>query len=67
MHTLDTPQAASWRRDLRLLLGIAGMLAGYVVAGGRVRRLYRRKQRRGEVLFLDEEGPTRHREAPLAR
>jgi hypothetical protein len=41
------------------------MLYGYFVVGGRLRREYRRRQRRGEVLWLDEAGPTRHREEPL--
>jgi hypothetical protein len=68
MRTLDTRGGSSpWRRDLRLLLDLAAMLAIYWTAGARLRHRYRKKQARGETLFVDEEGPSRHREAPLAR
>jgi hypothetical protein len=68
MRTLETaPRANAWRRDLRLLWSMAGMLAVYWVAGGRLRRRYRRKEARGETFWVDEEGPTGHREAPLRR
>ena len=68
MRTLDSAQAERpWQRDLGLLWRMARMLVGYWVVGGRLRRLYRGKQARGETLWVDEEGPTRHREAPLRR
>ena len=41
-------------RDLRVLRRMLGLLWGYFVVGAPVRRRYRRAQRRGEVLFLDE-------------
>jgi hypothetical protein len=66
MHTLDAARGESaLTRDLKLLRRMWGMLLGYFVAGGRLRREYRRRERRGEVLWLDEAGPTRHREEPL--
>ena len=68
MRTLDTaPQQSPWRRDLSLLFRIAGMLLGYWLVGGRMRRRYRKKEARGETFFVDEEGPTSHREAPPRR
>jgi hypothetical protein len=66
MHTLDGPRDESrLMRDLKLLGRMAAMLFGYCVPGGRIRREYRRRERRGETLWLDEAGPPRHREAPL--
>jgi hypothetical protein len=44
---------------------MAAMLYGYFAAGGRLRREYRRRERRGETFWVDEAGPTRHREEPL--
>lgn len=68
MRTLQAaPFTTRVRRDLSLLWRIAGMVTEYVVAGGRLRREYRRRQARGEVLWLDAAGPTRHREEPLRR
>jgi hypothetical protein len=68
MRTLQaTPFTTRVRRDLALLWRIAGMVMEYVVAGGRLRREYRRRQARGEVYWLDASGPTRHREEPLRR
>jgi hypothetical protein len=68
MRTLDTrDQPIAWRRDLRLLKDLAAMLWIYWTTGARLRRAYRRKQARGETFWLDEEGSTRHREAPLER
>jgi hypothetical protein len=61
----STGATASLMRDLRLLFQIASMILDYWLAGGRLRREYRRREARGEVLWLDEVGPTRHREAPL--
>ena len=68
MRTLPSaPSASGFRRDLALLRRIAGMLVQYLLAGGRLRREYRRKQARGEVYWVDAAGPTRHREEPLRR
>jgi len=68
MRTLATPQnARPWRRDLKLLVQIARMLFGYVVAGGLLRRRYRALEARGQTFWLDEEGPREHREAALRR
>jgi hypothetical protein len=67
MRTLQAAPATTLRRDLGLLWRIAGMVLEYVVAGGRLRREYRRREARGEVLWVDAAGPTRHREEPLRR
>ena len=68
MRTLVTaPMAGGWRRDLRLLLDLAVMLGVYWTVGARLRRRYRRKQARGETFWVDEEGPSLHREARLRR
>jgi hypothetical protein len=66
MRTLSSTGATeSLKRDLVLLWRIAAMVLDYWLAGGRLRREYRRREARGEVLWLDEVGPTRHREAPM--
>jgi hypothetical protein len=66
MRTLPTPRAdRSVRRDLDLLVQMARMLVGYIVTGGRLRRRYRALERRGGILYVDEEGPHEHREAAL--
>ena len=68
MRTLQAPpHRISWRRDAALLARIAWMLVGYLVVGGRIRRRYRALEARGGVFWVDEEGPTEHREAPLRR
>jgi len=68
MRTLVTPPTTGrLRRDLRLLADLGAMLFGYWIVGGALRRRYRRKEARGETFWVDEEGPTRHREAPIAR
>jgi hypothetical protein len=68
MRTLDTRNPVrGWRRDLRLLADLAAMLWVYWTTGARLRRAYRRAQLRGETFWIDEQGPTRHREAPLGR
>ena len=68
MRTLDTKGSASgWRRELRLLVDLAAMLAIYWTVGARLRHRYRKKQARGETLWLDEEDASQHREEPLAR
>lgn len=67
MRTLVTPPTPGrLRRDLRLVADLAAMLFGYWIVGGSLRRRYRRKQARGETFWVDEEGPSAHREAPLA-
>lgn len=68
LRTLDSRgAAASWRRDLALLRRMAGMLLQYWTAGARLRRAYRRCEARGEILWVDAEGPTQHREEGLRR
>ena len=63
MRTLDSREHSSpLRRDLKLLGRMAGMLAAYWTAGLRLRRAYRRCEARGEVLWLDENQRTRHRD-----
>jgi len=62
--TAAGPTRSLWR-DVRLLQRIASMVVQYWVQGGRLRREYRRREARGEVLWLDALGPTRHREAAL--
>jgi hypothetical protein len=66
MRTTEAGGAGpSWRRDLALLVRMASMVFGYLTAGARLRRAYRGCEARGEVLFLDELGPTSHREEAL--
>lgn len=55
------------RRDVGLLLRMAGMVVQYWTVGARLRRAYRTCEARGEVLWLDAGGPTRHREEALRR
>ncbi len=62
--TSSAPARSLWQ-DVRLLYRIAAMVVQYWVQGGRLRREYRRCEARGEVLWLDAVGPTRHREASL--
>jgi hypothetical protein len=59
-RTIEDPTTALSRRDevardLRVLLRMFRLLWVYFLAGGRVRRRYRQKERRGEVFFVDEE------------
>jgi hypothetical protein len=68
MRTLDPARREQpWRRDLKLLFQMAGMLVAYFVVGGRLRRRYRALEARGETFWLDEDGPREHREAALRR
>jgi hypothetical protein len=68
MRTLEAPRRErTWPRDLALLVRIGGMLIGYFVVGGRLRRRYRALEARGGTFWVDEEGPSEHREAPLRR
>lgn len=62
MRTLDGSTRLS---DLRLLRRLLGMLWQYLTVGGRLRREYRRKEARGEVYWVDGQGPTEHREETL--
>ena len=65
MRTLQSAPSSGLRRDVALLQRIAVMLFQYLFAGGRLRREYRRKEARGEIVGVDGGGPTRHREEPL--
>lgn len=66
MRTLTAARTTEGlRRDLVLLWRIASMIVQYWLPGGRLRREYRRREARGQVLWLDEGGPTRHREAAM--
>jgi hypothetical protein len=66
VRTTEAGAAGSaWRRDLVLLVRMASMVIGYLTAGARLRRAYRRCEARGEILFVDELGPTSHREEGL--
>jgi hypothetical protein len=55
------------RRDLWLLLRMASVVVRHWTVGARLRRAYRTCEARGEVLWLDAGGPTRHREEALRR
>jgi hypothetical protein len=66
MRTTESPRGGL-RRDLALLLGMARMVLQYALAGGRLRRAYRRCEARGGVLWLDDLAETRHREEALRR
>jgi hypothetical protein len=71
MHTLDDQAAGSGgilsnlRRDLLLLRDLARMLLQYFIQGRRERRTYRRQERSGETYWVDEVGPSTHRDAAL--
>jgi hypothetical protein len=41
------------------------MLWQYLTVGGRLRREYRLRESRGEVFWVDAQGPTEHREQSL--
>ncbi len=47
----------AFRRDLRLLAWLAARAMAWLTRGVRVRRAYRRAQRSGEPLVLEEELP----------
>jgi hypothetical protein len=60
MRTIEEAAVAGSRRarvvrDLRVLRRMLRLLRAYFVAGALVRRRYRRRQRDGEVFFVDEE------------
>ena len=66
MHTLDASTSESWlARDLKLIRRMCGMLLGYCPGGRPAAPRVPPAERRGEVLWLDEAGPTHHREEPL--
>ena len=68
MRTLNVAgPGRSILQDLRLLRSIGSMVLQYWIQGGRLRREYRRREARGETLWLDALGETQHREAPLHR
>ena len=64
MRTLDGGARLS---DLLLLRRLGSMLWQYLTVGGRLRREYRMKESRGEVFWVDAQGPTEHREQSLRR
>jgi hypothetical protein len=64
MRTLDGSGRLS---DLRLLRKLCAMLWQYLTVGGRLRREYRLRESRGEVFWVDAQGPTEHREQSLRR
>jgi hypothetical protein len=66
VRTLVTSEASgTWRRDVGLLLRMVGMVIRYSTVGARLRRAYRRCEARREVYWVDEAGPTGHREEAL--
>jgi hypothetical protein len=42
-------------RDVVFLIGLTKMIVYYWIAGGRIRKAYRRCQVRGEIYWVDEE------------
>ncbi|MFQ5605526.1 MAG: hypothetical protein ACE5HS_19830 [bacterium] len=61
MRTIDNQFAAAtsiWQRlqrDIRLLLRIVNLLFAYLTKGGRIRRIYRDREARGETFWVDED------------
>jgi hypothetical protein len=61
MRTIDDPvspvfsRSSQLVRDGRVIARLGKLLIAYALTGGRVRRRYRHKQRRGEIFFVDEE------------
>ena len=56
MRTIDSPdQTSTLLRDVKHLRRLASMLFAYFTAGARVRRLYRKKEEDGDVVWVDEE------------
>ena len=43
------------RRDVVFLISLTRMILYYWIAGGRIRKAYRRCQARGEIYWVDEE------------
>jgi len=59
MRTWSQSGPAGLLGDLRLIRRMAAMLWRYWTVGGRLRREYRRREARGEVLWVDEQGRPR--------
>jgi hypothetical protein len=60
MRTIEDAVTAESRRarvarDLLVLRRMFRLLRGYFLAGALVRPRYRKRERRGEVFFVDEE------------
>ena len=59
MRTLDEQNSQSFsaldrlRRDVKLAVRIASMALDYFVTGGKIRRRYRDKERRGQIYWVD--------------
>ena len=45
------------QRNLALLQRMAFMIYGYLTLGRRVRRIYREKEVRGEIFYVDQDMP----------
>jgi hypothetical protein len=46
------------RRNVSLLRRMVLMIYGYFTVGRRVRRIYREKEARGEIFYVDEDMPS---------
>ena len=64
MRTIQSNQSpddyslwARARRDVSLLRRMAFMIYGYLTLGRRVRRIYREKEARGEIFYVDQDMP----------
>jgi hypothetical protein len=61
IHSNQNPDDYSlWaraRRDVALLRRMAFMIYGYQTLGRRVRRIYREKEARGEIFYVDQDMP----------
>ena len=64
MRTIQSKQSpddyslwARARRDVSLLRRMAFMIYGYLTLGRRVRRIYRKKEMRGEIFYVDQDMP----------
>ena len=53
----DYSLSARARRDVSLLRRMAFMIYGYLTLGRRVRRIYREKEVRGEIFYVDQDMP----------
>jgi len=53
----DSSLWARVRRDVSLLRRMAFMIYGYLTLGRRVRRVYREKEVRGEIFYVDQDMP----------
>ena len=64
MRTIQSNQSpddyrlwARIRRNVSLLRRMAFMIYGYLTLGRRVRRIYRDKEARGEIFYVDQDMP----------